>query len=80
MATRKLRAHSLRKVEGTLALLDGHTKLLLHDIQRAVIRHLEIVHAGHDTWQIVVRAVRGLTWLADDREQRGEGFETYAKY
>lgn len=63
-------------MKGALAFLDGHTKLLLHDVESAVVRHLQVIDASHDTWQVVVRAVRGLAGLADDSEHGRERFET----
>lgn len=58
----------LRKMEGALSFFDGNVQLLLEDIKRAVVRHLEIVDACHDTRQVVVRRVWGLGGLADDRK------------
>jgi hypothetical protein len=60
-----------------LAFFDGNEQLLLHDVKRAVVRHLEVVDASHDTWQIVVRTVGRLARLAHDCEERRERFETY---
>ena len=55
-------------MERALALLGGHDQFPLQHLLCAVIGQLEIVDTSHDAWQIVVRTVRGLTRLADNRE------------
>ncbi len=67
----------LREMERSLPLPRSHIKLLLHNIERTVVRHLQVVHASHHAWQVVIRSVWWLAWLADDREQWRQCFETW---
>jgi hypothetical protein len=62
-----------------LSFLNGNRKSLLENAQVAVVGQLEIVHAGHDTWEVVVRGVRGLARAAHDRKDRRKALETCEK-
>ncbi len=64
-------------MESALSLLDGNTQLILQYVQRAVVRHLEVVRAGHDAGQVVVGGQGRLAGLADDSEHWRERFEAY---
>ena len=64
-------------MESTLAFLDGNEQLGSHHLERAVVGHLEVIDASHDTRQVVVGAVRRLARLADDGEEWRERFEAY---
>lgn len=66
-------------MECPLSLLDSDGESLLEGVQTAIIRQLEIVHAGHDTGEIVVRSVRGLARTAYHREDGCKTLETYGK-
>ena len=65
-------------MEGTLAFLDSNIELITEDIHAAVIWHLKVVDACHNTWEVVVRCVRRLTWLADHSKHGRETLESYA--
>lgn len=65
----------LRKVESTLALLDGNIQPFAKDIYAAVIWHFEIVDARHDAGKIVVRCVRRLAGFANHGEHGRESLE-----
>lgn len=69
----------LREVEGTLTFLDGKVQFGAQGVKIAVVGHLEVVDAGHDGREEVVRGVGGLSGLADDGEHGGERFETCGK-
>lgn len=63
-------------MESALSFLDGNRESLLEDIQTAVVGQLEIVHAGHDTREVVVWSVRVLAGAANHREDGRETLET----
>lgn len=44
----------LRKMEGALSFLNSNTELLTENLHTAIVGHLEIIDAGHDTWKIVI--------------------------
>lgn len=67
---------ALRKVEGPLALFDGDVEPGAHDVDVAVVGHLEVIDAGHDGGEEFVRGVRGLGGFADDGEHGRESLET----
>jgi hypothetical protein len=62
-------------MESTLAFLDGNPEFLAEDGHAAVVRHLEVIDASHDTGKIIVRRIRGLARLADNCEHRSEVLE-----
>jgi hypothetical protein len=62
-------------MESALALLHRSLELGFQNIDGAVIRHLQVMRARVDGRKIVVGAVRRLAGLADNGEQRREGFE-----
>jgi hypothetical protein len=59
-------------MESALAFLNGDTKLVTQNLYGAVIGHLEVVDAGHDGRQVVVRCVWRLARLADDSKHGRE--------
>lgn len=67
---------NLGEVECALSFLDGNRESLLENIQAAVVGQLEIVHAGHDTWEVVVRGIGRLARAAHDRKDRSKTLET----
>lgn len=66
----------LRKMESTLAFVDGDIQFFFENFHRTVIWHFEIVDTGHNAREVVVRGVRRLAWLADHCEHRCKAFET----
>lgn len=66
----------LGQVECPLSLPDSDRKPLLEGVQAAVIRQLEVIDAGHDTGEIVVRCERRLAGTAHHREDGCETLET----
>ena len=66
---------SLGQVECTLSFLDGDGKPLLQDADVAVVGQLEVVHARHDTGEIVIRRVRRLARAANDGEKGSKTLE-----
>jgi hypothetical protein len=65
-------------MEGPLALFDSEHESLFQNFKIAVIGQLEIIDAGHNTWKVVIRSVRGLARFADNREHWRETLETFA--
>lgn len=65
-----------RQVESPLALSYGNIQALSQDFKIGVIRKLEIVDAGHDAWQIIIRRIWRLTRLADNSEHGCQALET----
>lgn len=47
-----------------------------HDLQGRVVGELQVVDAGHDGGQEVVRVLPGLKRLAHDGQGRGQAAET----
>lgn len=64
-------------MEGALTFLNCNTELLAKNLHAAVIGHLEVVDASHDTREIVVRRQRRLARLANHGEHGREILETY---
>jgi hypothetical protein len=65
----------LRKMKSPLPLLKRRRKFLAQNLHRAIIRHLEVIHARHDRRQVVVRRVRRFAGFANDGEHRREVLE-----
>ena len=63
-------------MESALTFLDGDAQLLAQDVDGAVVRHLEVVDAGHDGGQVVVGCVWWFAGLADHGEHGCEVLET----
>lgn len=47
------------------------------NLGRGVVWQLQVVHAGHDTGEIVIRGVGWFTWPADHSKHWRETFEAY---
>lgn len=62
-------------MEGALAFADGHVQSRAHDVQVRVVGELEVVHAGHDAGEVVVRCERWLAGLAHDCEHGSKALE-----
>lgn len=62
-----------------MSFLDGNGESFLEDIQTAVVGQLEIVHAGHDTREVIIWGVRRLARAANHREDGRETLETCAQ-
>lgn len=62
-------------MESALAFFDGDAKFLAEHINRAVVRHLEIVDTCHDGGKVIIGCIWGLAWFADDGEHGSESFE-----
>ena len=79
MTTRvRVGAHaSLWQIEGQLPFPRGSVKSFPHDLQGRVVGELQVVDAGHDGGQEVVRVLPGLKRLAHDGQGRGQAAETW---
>ena len=66
---------SLRQVKCSLAFFDCNGKSFSKNTQTAVVRQLEVVHAGHDTRKIVIGRIRRFAGTADNGEDRSETLE-----
>lgn len=62
-----------RQMEGSLAFFDRHGQPFSKNIQAAVVGQLEVIHARHDTGQIVVWRV---WWFAGSANDCKDGCET----
>lgn len=65
----------LGKMKSALALFDSYAEFLAEHIHVAIIWHLEVVDAGHDGGEVVIRCVWWLAGLADDSEHGCERLE-----
>lgn len=63
-------------MECSLSFLKSDRKTFFEDIQIAVVWELQVVHASHNTGQVVVRGIGRLAWAAHDCKDGGETLET----
>ena len=68
---------SLWQIEGQLPFPRGSVKSFPHDLQGRVVGELQVVDAGHDGGQEVVRVLPGLKRLAHDGQGWGQAAETW---
>ena len=64
-------------MERTLSLFDCHGQLLFQDFNAGVVGKLEVVDTCHDTGQVVIRHIRGLTRLAHHSKHGCQATETW---
>jgi len=62
-------------MESSLSLLYSDRQPLLEDFEGGVVRKLEVVDAGHNAREVIVRSVRWLARLADHSEKRCQTLE-----
>lgn len=67
------------EVEGLLTLSGRDQQFLSHGLYAGVVRQLQVVDAGHDRRQEVVRVLRGLERLPHDSQRGVQAPETWDK-
>lgn len=65
------------QVEGLLALTGRNQQFLAHDLDAGVVRQLQVVDAGHNGRQEVVRVLRRFKCLPHDGQRRVQTTETW---
>lgn len=67
------------KVERLLALASRNQQFLSHDLYAGVVRQLQVVDAGHDWGEEVIRVLRWLKCLPHNRQRGIQAPETWGK-
>lgn len=67
----------LREVECALSFTHCDAEFVEENFGRGVVWQLQVVHAGHDTGEIVIRGVWWFTWPTDHGKHWCETFEAY---
>lgn len=66
-------------MESPLTFLCSQGEFLAHNVERAVIRHLQVVDTSHDARQIVIRCVWRLAGFAHHGEHGRKTLEACSK-
>ena len=62
-------------MESSLSLLYRDRQPLLEDFEGGIVRELEVVDAGHNTGEVIVRSERWLARFTDHGEKRCQTLE-----